>query len=156
MEQPASANVLVGTTLASETKEDFTVYTNALVQLPPAANVSLHMPLEGHVDTLAPLDYGLDAPFWRNSMGQSISEFKVIRPSQGNPPLGEEEQRRINASLSRACNFSERVKRIIPPPTSHHEFISARLPHNIDPCTLSKIKPSSKGHPAHGETSYHP
>ena len=51
----------------------------------------MHPPLEGHVDTPAPPDYGLDVPFWRNSMGQDIAEFRVIRPSPGNPPLGEEE-----------------------------------------------------------------
>ena len=61
--------------------------------------------LEGRVDSLTPPDYGLNAPFWRTSMGQAIVEFGVIRPSPGNPPLGEEEQRRINAYLNRARNF---------------------------------------------------
>ena len=42
MEQLASTNVPVGTTLATETREYFTIYTNPLVQLPPAANVSIH------------------------------------------------------------------------------------------------------------------
>ena len=31
MEQPGSANVLIGTALASETREDFIIYTNPLV-----------------------------------------------------------------------------------------------------------------------------
>ena len=66
-------------------------------------------------------------------MGQSISYFGVIIPSLGNPPLGEEEKRRINASLDQACNFSERVERIIPSPTPHHETISAHLPHLSNP-----------------------
>ena len=105
MEQLAFANVPIGTTLASETREDFTIFTSPLVQLPPAANVFVHSPLEGHVDSPTPPDYGPDAPSWRTSMGQAIAEFRVIRPSPGNPPLGEEEQRRINASLDRACNF---------------------------------------------------
>ena len=39
---------------------------------------------------------------------------------------------------------------------SHHEAISARLPHNTDPWPLSKIKPSSDGHPAYGETCRNP
>ena len=104
MEKPASANVPIGTTLASEIREEFTVFTNPLVQLPPIADVSVHLPFEGHVDSLTPPDYGSDAPFWSTSMGQSIVEFEVIRPSLGNPPLGEEEERRINASLDRACN----------------------------------------------------
>ena len=109
MEQTTSANVPIGTALASETREDFTIYTNPLVQLPPAADVYGHPPLECHADTPAPPDYGLDAPFWRTSMGQAIAEFEVIRPSPGNPPLGEEEEIRINTSLDRARNFSERV-----------------------------------------------
>ena len=128
MEQPASTNVPVGTVLASGTKEYFTIYTNSLVKLPPAADVSIHPSLEGHVDTPAPPDYGPNDPFWRTSMGQAIAEFRVIRPSPGNPPLGEKEQRRINASLNQACNFSERVERIIPPPVSHYETMSACLP----------------------------
>ena len=78
MEQPASANVPVGTALASETREDFTVYTNPLVQFPPVADAFMHSPLEGHVDSPTPPDYGSDAPFWRTSMGQDISEFGVI------------------------------------------------------------------------------
>ena len=89
MEQPASSNVPVGTTLASETREYFGVYTNPLVQLPPTTDVSIHPPLGGHGDSYAPPDYGPDSPFWRTSMGQSIAEFGVIRPSPGNTPLGE-------------------------------------------------------------------
>ena len=99
MEQPSSANVPIGTSLASETKEYFTIFTSPLVQLPLAADASVHSPLEGHVDSLTPPDYGPDAHFCRTSMGQAIAKFGVIRPSPGNPPLGEEEQRRINASL---------------------------------------------------------
>ena len=110
MEQPASANVPVGTILASESREYFTIYTNLLVQLTPTTDVSIHLPLEGHVNTSSPLDYGLDAPFWRTSMGQDIAEFRVIRPSPRNPPLGKEEHRRINASLNRSRNFSESRK----------------------------------------------
>ena len=69
MEQPNSPNVPVGTTLDSENKEYFTIFTNPLVQLPPAADASVHPSLEGHVDSPTPPDYGPDAPFWRNSMG---------------------------------------------------------------------------------------
>ena len=73
MEQPASANALVGTALASETREDFNIYMNPLVQLPPTTDVSIHTSLEGHGDTPAPPDYGPNAPFWRTSMGQAIA-----------------------------------------------------------------------------------
>ena len=63
MEQLASTSVPIGTTLASEIREEFTIFTNPLVQLPPAANVSVHSTLEGLVDSLIPPNYGLDAPF---------------------------------------------------------------------------------------------
>ena len=72
-------------------REDLTAYMNPLVQLPPTTDASLHPPLEGHGDVFAPPDYGLDAPFWRTSMVQDITEFRVIRTSPRNPPLGEEE-----------------------------------------------------------------
>ena len=90
IEQPASANVPIGTSLASETREDFTVYTNPLVQLPPAADASVHSPLEGHIDIPIQVEFFPDAAFWRNSMGQAISDFGVIIPSLRNPPLEEE------------------------------------------------------------------
>ena len=138
MEQPTSANVPLGTSLASETREDFTVYTNPLVQLPPAIDASMHSPLEGYIDSPIQPNYGPNAPFWRTFMGQAISEFGVIIPSPGNPPLGEEEHRRINASLDQACNFSERVERIIPPPVSRYETMLAHLPRNTDPWPLSE------------------
>ena len=66
-------------------------------------------------------------------MGQSISEFGVIRPSLGNPPLGEDEYRRIQASLNRDPNFLERVERIITTPVSYRELVSALLPRLSDP-----------------------
>ena len=88
MEQLASTNVPIGTAIASETREYFTVYTNPLVQLPPAANAFVNSLLEGHLDTTAPPYYGSDAPFCRTSMGQYILEFGIIITSQRNPPLG--------------------------------------------------------------------
>ena len=108
MEQPASADALVGTTSASETKDDFTIYTNPLVQFPPTTDVSVHSPMEGRVDSPIEAEFDPDAPFWRTSLDQAIFEFRVIRPSPGNPPLGEDEYRRIQASLDRAHNFSKR------------------------------------------------
>ena len=52
--------------------------------------------------------------------------------------------------------FSERVERIIPPPMSRYETMSAHLTCNIDPWPLSEIKPSSEGHPTYGDTSCNP
>ena len=100
MEQPTSIDDLVRTTSDIETRDDFTIYTNPLVQFPPVANVFVHSPMEGSVDGPNEAKFGPNAPFLRNSMGQSIIEFRVIRPSYRNPPLGEDEYRRIHASLN--------------------------------------------------------
>ena len=54
MEQLVSSNVPVGTALASETRENFTIFTNPLVQLPPAADASMNLLLEGHVARISP------------------------------------------------------------------------------------------------------
>ena len=133
MEQLASTNIPTGTALASETREDFTIYTNPLVQLPPAVDVFVHSPMEGHVDGPNEAEYGPDAPFWRTSMGQDIAQFGVIKPSQGNPPLREDKYRIIHASLDQAPNFSERLERIVSPLVPHKEPMSALFPHLSDP-----------------------
>ena len=58
-----------------ESGDQFTSYINPLVQQPPMADTSFH------TDSLVPPEYGLDAFFWRTSMGQSIASFGVNRPS---------------------------------------------------------------------------
>ena len=63
IEQPSSANVPIGTALASETREDFTVYTNPLVQFPLATDASMHLPLEGHINIPFQVEFFLDSPF---------------------------------------------------------------------------------------------
>ena len=42
---------------------------------------SFHPPMEGHIDSPDALEYGSDALFWRNSMGQDISSFGFNRTS---------------------------------------------------------------------------
>ena len=69
---------------------NLSTHASPLVQLPPTTDFFVHPSLEYHGDTFAPLDYGMDAPFWKTSIGQDIAEFRVIRPSLGNSPLGEE------------------------------------------------------------------
>ena len=63
MEQLALVNVPIGTSLSSETREDFTIFTNPLVQLPPVVDASMHSSLERRVYSPTPLYYGPDAPF---------------------------------------------------------------------------------------------
>ena len=67
-------------------------------------------PIEGRVDDVGASEYGPNDPFWRTSMGQSISDFGVIRPSFEDPPLNEEEYRIIQGSLNCACKFQERME----------------------------------------------
>ena len=58
-----------------------------MVQQPPTTDTSFHSPMEGQIDGIDETEYGPDAPFWKTSMGQAISDFGVIRPSFENPPL---------------------------------------------------------------------
>ena len=80
MEQPTSADAPTGTTSAIETRDDFTIYTNPLVQLPLAADVFVHSPMEGRIDGPNEAEFGPNALFWRTSIGEAIVEFGVIRP----------------------------------------------------------------------------
>ena len=54
------------------------------------ANTSFHPHMEGHTDSPHAPKYGPDAPFWRNSIGQTISSFGVNRTSLEQNYLGEE------------------------------------------------------------------
>ena len=52
-----------------ESGDQLTSYINPLLQQPPMADTSFHLHMEGRIDSLVPPEYGLDAPFWRTSMG---------------------------------------------------------------------------------------
>ena len=92
-----------------------------------------HSPREGRTDNHVETEYGPNAPFWRTSTGQAISGFGVTRPCFKNPPLGEDEYRRIQASLDHAHNFLERMERIVPSPVSYKEPMSTLFPCLSDP-----------------------
>ena len=89
--------------------EQLTNYTNPLVEQPPTAKTTFHFPMEDHANSPFETEYGPNGPFWRTSMGQALSKFGVTRPSFDNPPLGEDEYRRIQSSLDHTCNFQERM-----------------------------------------------
>ena len=125
------------------------------------ADTSFHSPIEGRVDSPIEIEYGPNAPFWRTSMGQDLSKFGVTIPSFENPPPGEDEYRRIQASLDHAHNFQERVERIIPSPVSHKEHMSALLPCLSNPWpsgyrTLAENLGPIDDIPPHGVTSHIP
>ena len=69
-------------------------------------DTSFHYLMEGHTDSPIETKYGPNAPFWRTYMGQALFKFGVTRPSFENPPLGEDEYKRIQAFLDCALNFS--------------------------------------------------
>ena len=85
-----------------ESGDQFTSYTNSLVQQPPMADTSFHPHMEGRTDNPDAPKYGLNAPFWRTSMGQAISSFGVNRTSLEQTSPSEEEYRKIQASIHRA------------------------------------------------------
>ena len=66
-------------------------------------------------------------------MGRSIVKFGVNRTYLENPPPGEDEYRRIQASLDHAHNFLERMERIVPSPVSYKEPMSTLFPLLSDP-----------------------
>ena len=78
-----------------ESGDQFTSYINPLVQQPPMADTSFHSNMEVHTDSPVPPEYGPDAPFWRNSMGQAIASFGVNRHSLEQSSPSEEEYRKI-------------------------------------------------------------
>ena len=85
--------------------------------------------MEGCVDSPIETEYGPNAPFWRNSMGQALSKFGVTRPYFDNPPSSEDEYRRIQASLDHAHNFQERMEIIVASPLPHKEPMLSHLTH---------------------------
>ena len=70
------------------------------------ADTSFHPHMEGRTDNPDAPEYGLDALFWRTSMGWAISSFEVNRTSPEQTSLGEEEYRQIQASIHHARRFS--------------------------------------------------
>ena len=84
-DQGATTTSHVEENLVVESGDQFTSYVTPLVQQPPMGDTSFHAPVEGRVDSLVHPDYGLDAPFWGNSMGQAIASFVVCRPSPEHP-----------------------------------------------------------------------
>ena len=73
-----------------ESGYQFNSYINPLVQQPPMANTSFHPHMEGCTDNPDAPEYGPDAPFWRNYMGQDISSFRFNRTSHEQTSPGEE------------------------------------------------------------------
>ena len=73
IDQGATTNFHVEGSIVVESGEQFIAYVNPLVQQPPVANTSFHSPMEGRIDGPDETEYGHDAPFWRTSMGQSLS-----------------------------------------------------------------------------------
>ena len=76
-------------------------------------------------------------------MGQVISEFGVNRPFPNNPSPSEEEYREIQASLNHACNFQERMERVMATPVPHKEPMLALLPCLTNPWP-SRYSPLAK------------
>ena len=66
-------------------------YINPLVQQPPMADTSFHLHMEGRANNPDALEYGMDALFWRTSMGQAISSFRFNRTSPEQTSPGEED-----------------------------------------------------------------
>ena len=98
-------------------------------------DTSFHGPVEGHVDSLVCLDYGLYALFWGTSMGHDIDSFGVHRPSPEHSSPSEEEYRKIQSVIHCAQDFQEIMQRldaILATLIPHKENMSTLLPRNMD------------------------
>ena len=74
-----------------EVGEEFTYYDNPLVQQPPMADTTFHFLMKGQPgsldwvfnhpsdDTIG-IEFGTNSPFWRTSIGKSISEYGTTKP----------------------------------------------------------------------------
>ena len=104
--QGATTNSHVEETLVAEGRDQFALYVTPLVQQPHVGDTSFHGPMEGRVDSLVCPDYGLDASFWRTSMGQAIASFGVrSRPPPEHSSPSEEEYRQIQSTIHHAQDF---------------------------------------------------
>ena len=88
MEWLAYVDACIETTSTTETREDFYVYNNPLVQMPPAMDTTFHFLMEGQPsssdwtvnhppDETIEEEYVPNAPFWRTSLGQTIAKYKT-------------------------------------------------------------------------------
>ena len=59
-----------------------------MVKQPPVDETAFHFTMQGRVDSHTKIEYGPNTPFWRNSMGQALSEFGITIPSFVNTPIG--------------------------------------------------------------------
>ena len=115
-----------------------------MVEQPPTVDTTFHFPMEGHAGSLDSVSnhptndtgrtkYGPNAPFWRNSLGQSIYEYGINRPSFVNPfreaPSNEEIFIRIQPSIDHLCNAQENLTNITVSPLPHRAPMSSLLPH---------------------------
>ena len=86
----------------AESGDQFTSYINPLAQQPPMDDNSFHPHMEVRTNSPTAPEYGPDAAFWRTSMGQAISSFKVNRTSPEQTSPDEEEYRKIQESIHHA------------------------------------------------------
>ena len=97
------------------------------------ADTSFQSLRECHTDSPSKTKYGPNAPFWRTSMGQALSEFGFSRPCFVNPPiaasLDEDMYRRFHPSFDCLQNIHDNLEKIISTPVPHKEPMSALFPH---------------------------
>ena len=78
IDQRAATTSQVGDNVVAESGEPYPSHSPPLVQQTSQGNTSFHSPTEGHVDDTTCPEYGLNAPFWDTSIGQSIASLAPI------------------------------------------------------------------------------
>ena len=131
MDQPTCDNSHVEYVPTTKIREYFSTYDNHLVQQPPTVDSTFHFPPKGKLsssywvfnhpsdDTIG-TESGPNAPFWKTSLGQSISDSrttttelepsilsplrKVIRDAPSNA-------KSFHKSIERTRNMGENIRR---------------------------------------------
>ena len=75
IDQGATTTSQVGDNVVAKSRGPYPSHSPPLVQQTSQGNTSFHSPTEGHVDDTTHPDYGPNAPFWDNSIGQAIASF---------------------------------------------------------------------------------
>ena len=91
--QGTTTNSQAGENVVAERGDPYPSHGPPLAQQPSRGNISLHSPIEGHVDDTTHPDYDPNAPFWDTSMGQEITSFGTRPTSSEEISPNEEEHR---------------------------------------------------------------
>ena len=162
MEWLASTDAHIENTLATETREDWSIYNNPLVQMPLADDPPFLFLMEGQAgssnwmfnhppDETIEVEYGPNSPFWRTSLGKSIAEY-ITTTTKPEPfilsPLRQLIHRNPSneyffwESIEHLCQSAENLRRRIISPLPSPSRKSPPAYHSLSPPQVSLLPES--------------